>query len=149
VSDGDPDDPPVDGEAERTDRPDPFADLAADARASDDPFAELDEAPDDGETFESVEVSSVPIEEVWASIAEDADDVADEDLSVGGDAEAVGTGDHRVPKRQYCARCPHFAAPPAVACTHEGTSIVAVEDAEQFVVRNCPMVETGGPSSDS
>jgi hypothetical protein len=143
--DGDGDDPGDAGAG-------PFDDLDAGSGRHDDPFAALDESSreEEPETFESVDVDAVPIEQVWASIDDEGAAVGEREVSVGGDsAEAVGTDDHRVPKREYCARCPHFAAPPEVACTHEDASIVAVEDAEQFVVRNCPMVDRDGASGES
>lgn len=132
---------------------DPFADLAAEAgseRDGEDPFAELDAeasdgAADDTGAFESVDVDPVEAEDVWASLADDAERP---EMSLEGDAESLADDDHRVPKRQYCQRCPFLDDPPAVACTHEGTSIVAVEDADHFRVRNCPMVEGPPPGGD-
>jgi hypothetical protein len=63
-------------------------------------------------------------------------------------ADAAGTGpeaDHRaehvIPKADYCQRCVYFSDPPDVACGHEGTDIVSVEDFEHFRVRGCPVVE--------
>jgi hypothetical protein len=123
--------------AERAGESDPFADL--DVAANDDP----ETAPD--EAFESVDVDPVDAEDVWASLEDDAERP---ELSLEGDAESLAGEDHRLPKREYCERCPYFAEPPEVACTHDGTSIVAVEDAEYFRVRNCPMVEGVPPGGD-
>lgn len=49
--------------------------------------------------------------------------------------------DHVVDKRSYCQQCPHFSSPPAVACSHEGTTIVESVDFSRFRVLNCPMVQ--------
>jgi hypothetical protein len=128
------------------DESDPFADLGSGATDDDrDPFAELDAEADDESAFESVDVDPVAAEDVWASLDEDA---TDPEVSLGGDAESVGADEHRVPKGDYCERCPYFADPPEVACTHEGTTIVAVEDADHFRVRGCPMVEGSPPGGD-
>lgn len=117
-----------------------------------DPFAELDtdaseDASDDVDdgAFEAVDVEPIESEDVWASLA---DDSTEPEVSIGGDAESVGADEHRVPKGEYCERCPFFADPPEVACTNEGTTIVAVEDADYFRVRGCPMVDGTPPSGD-
>lgn len=129
------------------DESDPFAELDAEASDDDrDPFAELgpevsDDASDDVDdgAFEAVDVDPIESEDVWASLT---DDTPEPEVSFGGDTEAVGTDEHRVPKSEYCERCPFFTDPPELACTNEGTVIVAVEDADHFRVRNCPMVDS-------
>lgn len=136
-----------DGARER----DPLADLETEYDGTD-AFAELDAEADasagaDGAgAFESVDVDPVAVEDVWASL-EEADDERPE-VSLEGSAESVDGDDHRVPKREYCQRCPFLSDPPEVACTHDGTSIVAVEDADHFRVRNCPMVEGPPPGGE-
>lgn len=50
-----------------------------------------------------------------------------------------------VDKRKYCQQCPYFSEPPAVSCSHEGTSIVEVLLDGQFRLRNCPVVTESGP----
>ena len=132
------------------DESDPFADLDAGAGDDDrDPFAELgaeaEADVDDESAFESVDVDPVEAEDVWASLDEAE---TEPEVSLGGDAESVGADEHRVPKSDYCERCPYFADPPEVACTHEGTTIVAVEDADHFRVRACPMAEGTPPDGD-
>ena len=148
-------------EDERNDETDPFAELEAGAAGDGrDPFAELDgeaEAGGGGETesgadpepggaFESVDVDPVEVEDVWTSLA--ADETEEPEVSLGSDAESLDGADHRVPKREYCQRCPFFSDPPEVSCTNEGTTIVAVEDADHFRVRNCPMVEGPPPGGE-
>ncbi|EMA65895.1 hypothetical protein C468_05293, partial [Halorubrum kocurii JCM 14978] len=54
-----------------------------------------------------------------------------------------------VSKRTYCQQCPHFSAPPDVACDHEGTSIVEAVGFDEFRVRNCPMVDDDDPTFDT
>jgi len=127
-----------------SDDEDPFDDIEVDG--DEDPFDELDDAPDAG--FDSVDVDEVDVEDVWASLDESETPPAPE-VSLGSNAEPVAGGEeHLVPKAEYCERCPHFADPPEVACDHEGTTIVAVEDADRFRVRGCPMVERGPPTDD-
>ncbi len=146
-------------EDERDDETDPFAELKAGAAEDGrDPFAELDsEAGSGGEAesgadsepggaFESVDVDPVEVDDVWASLA--TGETERPEVSLGSDAESLDGADHRVPKRGYCQRCPFFADPPEVACTNEGTTIVAVEDADHFRVRNCPMVEGPPPGGE-
>ncbi len=96
--------------------------------------------------FESVEVPELDEEAVWAAFDEDEADPEERmGVGVGADPETT-SGDETedaeavVPKRKFCQRCPHFTDPPAVACTHEGTTIVEVVDADSFRVRNCPIV---------
>lgn len=128
-----------DGPTEREDG-DPFADLDLDADLDDG----ADPEREDDDPFDTVDVDDVPIEDVWAAIDGENDDTTA--LSVGGAAEQVGTNEHLVEKSDYCARCPYLDAPPELACTHDGTSIVAVEDAGRFRVRSCPMVDRGPPA---
>ncbi len=54
------------------------------------------------------------------------------------EAEAPGVV---VPKSSYCEACPHFADPPTVACTNEGTEIAELVGRDHFRVVNCPVVE--------
>ncbi|WP_430638963.1 hypothetical protein [Haloferax volcanii] len=106
-----------------------------------------DQGDDVDELFESVEVGELDRDDVWTSLVEGGDDVEAEGIGVGVGAEATpvddgeGVADHVVPKTEFCQRCEHFAAPPELACHHEGTTIVELEDSDHFRVRNCPMVE--------
>ena len=139
---------------------------------ADDPFAELDAdaagSPSDEDPFESMGTGDVAEEDVWEALDEgtsigagatEPDDAAD--AGGAGDAGEPGsgiagpgtgpgaTGDERVvDKRSYCQRCPHFAAPPETACTHDGTEIVESVDFSRFRVRNCPMVDAEDPAFD-
>lgn len=113
-----------------------------------DPFAALDSetGSEGGDPFERMSVDEVDIESVW-----DALDGGLDDLDGGvefPEADPHETTDHVVDKRKYCHRCPHFAAPPDTACTHEGTSILEVIGFDEFRVRDCPMVTDEGPGFD-
>lgn len=94
--------------------------------------------------FESMAVESVDPETLWAALADDdpAAGITDRAEAVGG---ASGGLEHVVPKRTFCQACPHFAAPPAFACTRAGTELVEVVDPDRFRVRNCPVVREGDP----
>jgi hypothetical protein len=106
-----------------------------------DPDAESDDSGA-ADAFESVEVPELDEEAVWAAF--DGDEAAPEaraGVGIGGDPEATPEDDEAVvPKRTFCQRCPHFTDPPNTACSHEGTTIVEVVDADHLRVRNCPIV---------
>jgi hypothetical protein len=135
------------------DTDDPLSDLAGRVgrRRAERAESEDGESPD-ASPFESMAVESVDPETLWAELA-DADTAA---AGAAGRAEAVenasGEADHVVPKRSFCQSCPHFASPPAFACTRAGTEIVEVVDADRFRVRNCPVARgaeaDSGPASD-
>lgn len=99
----------------------------------------VDDLPDD--PFESVDVAEVDDEAVWESFVE-GETGPEGQVGLGAEAERGDDPDeHVVPKRNFCQRCPHFAAPPEMACTNEGTTIVEAVDTDRFRVRNCPVVE--------
>jgi hypothetical protein len=124
----------------------PLDDLAGEVRARRDARDSRSEVGEGGgdlpdDPFESVDVDHVDDEAVWESLAED-ETGPDGTVGLGAEAERADDPDeHVVPKRGFCQRCPHFADPPETACTHEGTTIVEVVDADRFRVRNCPVVE--------
>lgn len=123
-------------------------------KGDDDPFAELGPATGDtegelDEAFERMDVGGVADEDVWESIDEDAtDEPFDPGAAEPSDAGS-GETEHVVDKRTYCQQCPHFSAPPEVACTHEGTTIVEAVGFDEFRVRNCPMVSEDDPTFDA
>lgn len=109
---------------------DPFEGM--DTTSEDDPFADLGTAPGDGDPFEGM------------TGGEDIDDSVWEDLS--GEAEPLTeeSGGRRlseVSKHSFCEQCPHFTGPPEIACTNEGTEILAFLDMETVRVADCPVVE--------
>lgn len=109
------------------------------------------------DAFEQMDVGDVGDDDVWEALDEDAADSfgpaagpdADE-VSAASRATATSSVDdgveHIVNKRSYCQQCPHFTAPPDVACTHEGTTIAEVVGFGEFRVRNCPMVSDDDPA---
>ena len=127
-----------------------------------DPFDELEAAdwPEDAENaFKRMDVAGAADEDVWESLDADLSDPDpgafdpdsgarttdsgfEETESFDGDADGP---EHVVDKRAYCQQCPHFSAPPDATCTHEGTTIVEVVNADEFRVRNCPMISEGDP----
>ncbi|MFC7135524.1 hypothetical protein ACFQRB_00670 [Halobaculum litoreum] len=163
------DDPVVDAGAD-DDAPDgDAADAApsADDRASrgDAPFGDLarrveerrhgpseseSESDPESDPFETVDVGEVDEDDLWASLGEESAAASAASLdaaeSVDGAAgEANGRPEHVVDKRAYCQRCPFLSAPPAVACGHEGSTIVEAVDGDRFRVRGCPMVTEEEP----
>lgn len=130
---------------------------------SDVPVDELDpelsgSPPPEGgdDPFEEMSVGEMDEETLWSSLESDetagvGDTVDIETDSLGGADPAPGVEsvedagpemrEHVVPKKTYCQSCPYLDDPPALACTHEGTDIVAVVDSERFRVRDCPMVD--------
>jgi hypothetical protein len=144
------DEPPADEPDD--DEPDddaPLGELAREVRARREAHESGADGGDlpDGDLFEPVEVDRVDDEAVWESFAE-GDAGPEAGVGLGAEAEAVAEPDeHVVPKRDFCQRCPYFAEPPETACTHEGTTIVEVVDADSFRVRNCPVVEDEADAS--
>ncbi|MFC6717778.1 hypothetical protein ACFQGT_09070 [Natrialbaceae archaeon GCM10025810] len=45
-----------------------------------------------------------------------------------------------IEKASYCHRCEHFARPPEVACTYDGSEILEMASLDTFRVINCPVV---------
>jgi hypothetical protein len=135
VNDGDPSDVDAGRDA-------PLSGLAGEVAERRDAAAEDAEL---SELFESVEVEEVDTETLWEEVM---DEGTESQPGVGGvdAAERVETGpsatyeEYVVEKGQFCQRCPYFADPPAVGCTHEGTHVLEVVDFGHFRVRDCPMV---------
>ena len=57
------------------------------------------------------------------------------------DVDAGDGRDVRTVPSRLCHGCPHFADPPEMACTHEGTEIIERVDDGHFCVADCPMVD--------
>ena len=157
TGDGEPDDGASDQSG--SERREPLGDIAAEVRSRrgerraegpnrsrDGPLSGLADEVDERrrrseesplDSFESVEVEEIDGEKLWARLT-------DEDgATVGVAAPREESEDDRdvrtVPKRT-CHGCPYFADPPAVACTHEGTSILELVEVDRFRVADCPMV---------
>ena len=164
---GDADDP-LFGEAKTEPGDRNPADVGLDTGA-DDPFDELGPAGeaadvDLDDVFERMDVGGVAEEDVWESLDDDAaggggpvgefggagPETGRTDAGFGGRfGDGHGGVEHVVSKRTYCQQCPHFSAPPEVACEHEGTTIVEAVGFDEFRVRNCPMVEDDDPTFDA
>jgi hypothetical protein len=95
--------------------------------------------------FEQVDVEGVDPDEVWERFTAEAEAEAhadtesprdQHDRAVGGPGDDVVT----VSKHSFCEGCPHFTAPPAVECTHEGTQIIEFVGPDEVRVSNCPIV---------
>ncbi|ELZ32785.1 hypothetical protein C474_05915 [Halogeometricum pallidum JCM 14848] len=134
------------GDATNDENDDPLSDLAdrVGRRRAERTESEENGAPE-ASPFESMAVESVDSETLWTELVDDHPATA----GVAAEAEAVegasGDLEHVVPKRSFCQSCPHFAVPPAFACTRGGTEIVEVADADRFRVRNCPVVRGSDP----
>lgn len=133
-----------DGHEERAERADTGAqDAEAESpadRRREGPLGELaasvgqrrDREPEPPEgVFTEEEVPDVDADAVW-------DQLESEEPAAASAPEAREST--VVEKDGYCESCPHFEAPPAVACSHEGTEIVELVDMERFRVVNCPKV---------
>lgn len=142
-------DRPADGPSRDSRREGPLADLAS----------EVDERRRDGsDAFESVEVGDLDGERLWEQVAgteaeADAGVETEADGPTASPAEAAASDDSpgdrpsgggrdvRTVSKDTCHRCPHFGDPPELACTNEGTEILAMPDADRFRVADCPMVD--------
>jgi len=83
--------------------------------------------------FEAEPYEAVDSDELWESL--------EDDTWTRREAEpGTGPNEHVVLKRSYCESCEHFSEPPAVDCTHPGTTLVEFADMEHVTVRNCPVV---------
>lgn len=125
------------GRADRPQREGPLSDVAS----------EVDERRrkrERSDAFESVDVGELDGEKLWERLAED-DDADDATVTVPleetaeVDPDDEGRDVRTIPK-ETCHGCPHFGEPPELACTHEGTDILAMTDSEHFRVADCPMV---------
>ncbi|NEU55815.1 hypothetical protein FXF75_03225 [Halorussus sp. MSC15.2] len=103
------------------------------------------EGTDETDAFESVEVGALDGEELWDRLAEgETDGPAVAVPSDAADpAEPADDRDVRTIPKATCHGCPHFGDPPELACTHDGTEILAMPDTEHFRVADCPMVVEG------
>jgi hypothetical protein len=156
----------------RGERDGPLGDLAAEVRerTGERPAAERPDAPqregpladvaskvderrrktgDGADAFESVDVGELDGEKLWEQLAEGGDEppisVAPEatDGATESATEPADDRDVRTIPKETCHGCPHFGDPPELACTHEGTSILAMPDTDHFRVADCPIVVEG------
>lgn len=122
----------------------PLGDLAAEVRAR------RDDAGDGTDAFEAfTEMDVGDAGDVWSELGDgDGDgDAGDVEAAVGEATAELDPGDDlagrdvHVVDKSLCHRCPHFAAPPRVECTHDGTEIREVVSADTFRVVDCPYAE--------
>jgi hypothetical protein len=132
--------------AERPDAPQREGPLADAASEVDERRRKRREAKDGGDAFESMAVGELDGERLWEQLAEGDEDFAVSVASEATDPAAESPVDNRdvvtIPK-ETCHGCPHFGDPPELACTHEGTSIVAMPDSDHFRVADCPIPVDG------
>lgn len=114
---------PEDGAA--TDPLGTLADRVAERRAeTSDPVAE--------ELFDREDVTELDSDLLWAELEGDGD--------AGIEPDRDDREYRTISKRKYCHQCEHFAAPPEVGCTNEGTEILEVTSMDSFRVVDCPKV---------
>jgi len=133
---GDPDEASAD-DGPRIDPDAPLGELAADLAAA------AEEDPPEDDPFEAVDVGGPDAEEAWTD-ADGESEPTTAAASVEASAVAEARDEHVVDKRAYCQRCEFFSDPPESVCTHDGTDIVEVVDADRFRVRDCPKVDEDG-----
>jgi hypothetical protein len=94
-----------------------------------------------GDAFESVNVGDLDGEKLWERLAA-GDDGATVTVppAEATEAEPDDGRDVRTISKRTCHGCPHFGEPPELACTHEGTDILAMPDSDHFRVADCPVV---------
>jgi hypothetical protein len=106
---------------------DPFADLGGGPQ----PRIEGDEGSEDPfESFESVDVADVDVDEIWTNLGS-LDETAE---------QFDGKVFYEVSKHRFCEQCPHFTGPPETRCTFDGAEIVEFVDMETVRLVNCPVV---------
>ncbi|MFC7082463.1 hypothetical protein [Halorussus caseinilyticus] len=118
---------------------------------------------DETDAFESVDVGDIDGEKLWEELAERGDEGEGATAAVSADAPTAESADAtevaettspdpaasasdrdvRTIPTETCHGCPHFGDPPDLACTHEGTDILAMPDTGHFRVADCPMVVDG------
>lgn len=131
-------------ESRNDSRDEPLAELATeianrrDARST----AEVDEAgrsPDGSERSrsqrEGAEFDGFDVDEsdVWSELGDDP-------IAVPASVEPDDDAERHQVSKGLCHNCRFFSEPPAFQCTHDGTEISEVVDADRFLVVDCPMV---------
>ncbi|RKD97672.1 hypothetical protein [Halopiger aswanensis] len=111
------------------DRAGPLGDLAA---AVDERATERDSGDDAfDDLFEREDVTALDPDRLWERLEND-DPLADQ---LGDDREI-----REIDKHEYCHQCEHFADPPGVGCTRDGTDILELPSLDTFRVAGCPVV---------
>ncbi|MFB6218367.1 MAG: hypothetical protein ABEH77_04170, partial [Halobacteriaceae archaeon] len=105
---------------------DPLGDLAADVGGRDE--EELDAIFE--EAFTEMEVEDVDADDVWEELERD---------ETPAERAAEPEQEVRTQHKNVCHSCEYFSEPPSMHCTHEGTEIRRVVDADHYEVVDCPM----------
>ncbi|SDK67883.1 hypothetical protein [Natronorubrum texcoconense] len=131
----------TDAESDTLERTGPLSDLAtaADERQSAARGRERDgdaespstSDPDFDDLFDREDVTEIDADRLWTELESDPD----EPTTRSDDREI-----RDLDSGSYCHQCEHFSAPPAVACTREGTDILEMTAFETFRVADCPVV---------
>ncbi|SFC36751.1 hypothetical protein SAMN05444422_107227 [Halobiforma haloterrestris] len=81
--------------------------------------------------FDREDVAELDPDRLWERLEDDAPpaDLFEEEREI-----------RTVDKREYCHQCEHFATPPNVGCTLEGTDVLDMPRLDQFRVADCPVV---------
>jgi hypothetical protein len=103
---------------------------------------EADRSISEEPLFIEEDLTTVDREAVWADLLLADDDP--EGLLDPSDVEDGGR--YHIVSKGLCHRCEHFADPPELRCTHEGTTIHQAVDMEHYRVSECPMID--GDSTD-
>ena len=95
-----------------------------------------DQAVSHAESFDRRDSGELDGDRLWDRLETDDTDASDSELTPQSADREV----REVEKRSYCHGCEHFADPPAVACTRDGSDILAVPSMTTFRVVDCPFV---------
>ena len=121
-------------EPDGIDRTGPLSDLAAAVdQRQDETGDDADTGTDLDELFDREDVAAIDRDRLWERLEDDDDESAAPPRSEEREIREIETDG-------YCHRCEHFASPPTVACTREGTDILDVPALDRFRVADCPVV---------
>ncbi|MFA9417465.1 hypothetical protein [Natrinema sp. HArc-T2] len=88
------------------------------------------------DSFDRNDGDELDADQLWAQLETDDPDATETEIpDRSGDREI-----REVEKGSYCHGCEHFADPPALACTRDGSEILAVPSMTTFRVADCPFV---------
>ncbi|WP_254524193.1 hypothetical protein [Natrinema caseinilyticum] len=124
----------TDVDSEAADRPKPLEDLAATVAERADAGRSRSSSPDFDDLFDRQDVAEIDGDRLWEHLE------TDDPIDPGEEMRPVERDVREIEKRAYCQDCDYFAEPPEVACTREGTEILAVPTVRTFRVTNCPFV---------
>jgi len=89
-----------------------------------------------GESFDRHESDELDGDRLWAQLEDDSPDASEPEVAL----QPVDREVREVEKHSYCHGCEHFADPPSLACTRDGSEILAVTSMTTFRVADCPFV---------